>query len=51
MTVVGLRLKQELQGISCLSLNEVQEPKKEIGTAKSFGSLLSDYEFNKRSML
>lgn len=44
MTVVGLRLKQELQGISCLDLNEVHEPKKEIGTAKAFGSLLSDYD-------
>ncbi len=43
MSVVGLRLKQELLGIACLELNEVQEPKKEIGTAKSFGSLLSDY--------
>jgi DNA polymerase V len=43
MAVVGLRLKQELLGIACLELNEIQEPKKEIGTAKSFGSLLSDY--------
>lgn len=49
MTVVGLRLKQELQGISCLSLSEVHEPKKEIGTAKSFGSLLSDYELIKEA--
>ncbi len=43
MSVVGLRLKQELLGISCLDLNEVTEPKKEIGTAKAFGSMLSDY--------
>ena len=43
MSVVGLRLKQELLGIACLDLNEIQEPKKEIGTAKSFGTLLSDY--------
>lgn len=49
MTVVGLRLKHELQGISCLSLSEVHEPKKEIGTAKSFGSLLSDYELIKEA--
>lgn len=49
MTIVGLRLKQELQGVSCLSLNEVQEPKKEIGTAKSFGSLLTDYELIKEA--
>jgi DNA polymerase V len=44
MTVVGLRLKHELQGIPCLSLSEVHEPKKEIGTAKAFGNMLSDYE-------
>ncbi len=49
MTVVGLRLKHELQGISCLSLSEVHEPKKEIGTAKSFGTLLSDYELIKEA--
>lgn len=49
MTVVGLRLKHELQGVSCLSLNEVHEPKKEIGTAKSFGSMISDYELVKEA--
>ncbi|MFN8297309.1 MAG: Y-family DNA polymerase [Chitinophagales bacterium] len=49
MTVVGLRLKHELQGISCLSLSEVHEPKKEIGTAKSFGSMLSDYDLIKEA--
>lgn len=49
MTVVGLRLKHELQGKSCLSLSEVHEPKKEIGTAKSFGSMLSDYELIKEA--
>jgi DNA polymerase V len=49
MTVVGLRLKQELQGVSCLSLSEVHEPKKEISTAKAFGSMLSNYELIKES--
>jgi len=44
MTVVGMRLKHELQGISCLDINEIHEPKKEIGTAKAFGNLLSDYD-------
>jgi len=43
MTVIGLRLKHELQGHPCLSLSEVHEPKKEIGTAKAFGVPLSDY--------
>ena len=46
MTVVGLRLKHELQGISCLSLRK--QTKKEIGTAKSFGSMISDYELVKK---
>jgi DNA polymerase V len=44
MTVVGMRLKKELMGIPCLELNETLEPKKEIGTAKAFGSLLTDYD-------
>ena len=49
MTVVGLRLKQELQGISCLDINQTFEPKKEIGTAKAFGNLLTDYELIKEA--
>jgi DNA polymerase V len=44
MTVVGMRLKHELEGKSCLDINETFEPKKEIGTAKAFGSLLTDYD-------
>jgi DNA polymerase V len=50
MTVVGLRLKKELEGVSCLSLSEVNDPKKEIGTAKAFGSMLSDYELIKEAL-
>jgi DNA polymerase V len=49
MTVVGLRLKHELEGKSCLSLEEIKEPKKEIGTAKAFGTLISDYELVKEA--
>lgn len=44
MTVVGLRLKHELQGISCLDIKQIKEDKKEIGTAKAFGTLLTDYD-------
>lgn len=44
MTVVGLRLKHELEGKPCLALEEIKDPKKEIGTAKAFGSPISDYE-------
>jgi len=43
MSVVGLRLKHELEGKSCLSLEEIVQKKKAIGTAKSFGKLLRDY--------
>lgn len=50
MTVVGLRLKKELEGVSCLSLSEVHDPKKEIGTAKAFGTMLTDYELIKEAL-
>lgn len=43
MNVVGVRIKYELDGKSCLSLDEVRPAKKAIGTAKSFGEKLSDY--------
>lgn len=49
MTVVGLRLKHELEGKSCLNLDEIKEPKKEIGTAKAFGSMITDYELVKEA--
>ncbi len=50
MSVVGLRLKYELQGISCLTLEEIAPAKKAIGTAKSFGHLLSDFDMVKEAM-
>lgn len=43
LTVVGLKLKHELQGLPRLELEEVPPPKKAIGTAKSFGKNLTDY--------
>lgn len=43
MSVVGLRLLKELQGIPCKGWNEIS-PKKAVGTAKSFGSLLTNIE-------
>ncbi len=49
MTVIGMRLKHELEGKACLSLEEIKEPKKEIGTAKAFGSLITDYELVKEA--
>lgn len=37
MTVVGLRVKKELEGISCFPLELAQSVKKEICTSRSFG--------------
>lgn len=35
--VVGERIQRELQGVSCLALEEIPPPKKGIASAKSFG--------------
>jgi len=43
MSVVGLRLLKELQGIPCKGWNVIT-PKKAVGTAKSFGILLTNIE-------
>lgn len=42
MTVVGLRIWDELQGRPRLGIQEMPKPKKGIGTAKSFGRPLED---------
>ena len=44
MSVVGLRLKKELEGKSVLGLEEVRSPKKAIATTRSFKGTISDYE-------
>lgn len=44
MTVVGERLWRELRGESCIDFTTVPEPKKGIGTAKSFGKRLEDLD-------
>lgn len=38
LTVVGLRIKKELEGISCLPLELAPPPKKAICTSRSFGN-------------
>ena len=43
MTVIGERLWRELNNIPCLEMVPLPEPKKGIGTAKSFGTKLTDY--------
>jgi len=42
MTVVGERLWRELRGEPCIEFTTIPEPKKGIGTAKSFGKRLED---------
>ncbi len=44
MSVVGLRLKKELEGKSVLDLEEVKSPKKAIATTRSFEGTITDYE-------
>ena len=44
MSVVGLRLKKELEGKSVLDLEEVRSPKKAIATTRSFEGTISNYE-------
>lgn len=44
MTVVGERMWRELRGEPCLEMITLPEPKKGIGTAKSFGKKLEDLE-------
>ncbi|WP_417886982.1 Y-family DNA polymerase [Zunongwangia sp.] len=44
MTVVGERLWRELQGKRCLDFTTIPEPKKAIGTAKSFGKRMEDLD-------
>ncbi len=44
MSVVGLRLKKELESKSVLDLEEVRSPKKAIATTRSFEGTITDYE-------
>ena len=43
MTVVGLRLQQELKGISCFALQEQADPKQMITVSRTFGTRVADY--------
>jgi DNA polymerase V len=44
MTVVGLRVKKELEGVACLELELVPSAKKAICTSRSFGALQTELE-------
>lgn len=42
MSVIGQRMLYELRGVSCLGLELINEPKKNICTSRSFGLMLLD---------
>ncbi len=44
MTVVGLRLKKDLEGVASIGLEELPAPKKMIATTRSFESNLTDFD-------
>lgn len=44
MTVVGLRVKKELEGISCLEMELISAAKKAICTSRSFGEPQTELE-------
>ncbi len=44
MSVLGVRLKKELEGKSILDLEEVRSPKKAIATTRSFKNTITDFE-------
>jgi DNA polymerase V len=44
MTVVGLRITQELRGISCLALEETEPTRKSICCSRSFGRGVTDLQ-------
>ena len=50
MSIVGLCLKHELEGKSCMELEEIRPKKKAIGTAKSFGKKLSDFQLIREAL-
>jgi DNA polymerase V len=41
-TVVGTRLKKELEGISCISFEDIPPAKKNIATTRSFGTMQTE---------
>lgn len=45
MTITGLRMWHELQGTSCIALEDVPATKKGMCSSRSFGSLITDYKY------
>lgn len=45
LTVVGLRTKKELRGEPSVNFESANKPRKAICTARSFGTMIRDYEY------
>jgi len=45
LTVVGLRIKKELLGEPAVAFESTSKPRKAICTARSFGTMIRDYEY------
>ncbi|MBA3604142.1 MAG: hypothetical protein H0W50_11015, partial [Parachlamydiaceae bacterium] len=44
MTIRGLKLQQELKGISCFELLHQPEPKQSIAVTRTFDGMLDNYD-------
>lgn len=50
LSIVGLRLVNELRGIPCIQLDEVPSDKKNICVSRSFGKMISDLDTLEQSL-
>ena len=50
LTVVSLRLKKELQGISCIPLETMLPTKKAIATTRGFGKIVTNVKYLKEAV-
>jgi DNA polymerase V len=50
LSIVGLRLVNELRGIPCIELDEVPADKKNICVSRSFGDMIQDLEILEQSL-
>jgi len=50
LTVVSLRLKKELQGISCIPLETLLPAKKAIATTRGFGKIVTNVKYLKEAV-
>jgi len=50
ISVVGLRIKEELLGNSCIPLEMIEQDKKAIATTRAFGKKITDYVYIKEAV-